>query len=158
MLVGVISDTHDRLPKIDAALRLFADRSVEAIVHPGDFIAPFALKPLLAFKGTIHATFGNNDGERAGLLKLLPTLVDGPLFAPLGGRTVLVHHFIEWIEPDDLRRADVVITGHTHNVVNRVENGVLMLNPGECCGWVNGTCTVAILDTETLQAEICELS
>ena len=158
MLVGVLSDTHDRLPMIDAALQIFAERRVEAIVHPGDFVAPFAVRPLLAFNGPIHVTYGNNDGEREGLKKLLPQLVDGPLFVALGGRTVLVHHFIEWCEPVDIERADIVITGHTHEVASRVENERLILNPGECCGWVSGRSTVAILDTEALTAEICELT
>ncbi|MCH7808457.1 MAG: metallophosphoesterase [Planctomycetes bacterium] len=157
MLVGVISDTHDRLPRIDAALALFASKKVEAIIHPGDFVAPFAIGRLLRFSGPIFATYGNNDGERAGLKKGLPQLVDGPLFVALGGRTILVHHFIDWCDQDDIERADVVVTGHTHEVVNRVEDGRLFLNPGECCGWVNGRCTVAILDTQGPWAEICEL-
>jgi hypothetical protein len=158
MLVGVISDTHDRLPMIDAALALFAERKIEALIHPGDFVAPFAVKRLLTFPGPIHATYGNNDGERAGLRRLLPQIVDGPLFLPLGGLTVLVHHFIDWIEPADVARADVVITGHTHEVVHRVEGDRHILNPGECCGWVTGRCTLAILNTDGPLVEICELS
>ena len=34
----------------------------------------------------------------------------------------------------------------------------LFLNPGECCGWVHGKCTAAILDTEALAAEIIEVT
>lgn len=157
MLIGVISDTHDRLPMIDAAMEVFTRYRVEALIHPGDFIAPFALKRVLAFPGPIHATFGNNDGERAGLLKLLPSLVDGPLWLKLDGRRILVHHFIDWCEPGDIDRADVVISGHTHEVVNRYDGPRLLLNPGECCGWVNGRCTVAILDTVGPSAEVFEL-
>jgi len=33
----------------------------------------------------------------------------------------------------------------------------LYLNPGECCGWVNDRCTVAVLDLETLAADIVEV-
>ena len=157
MLIGVISDTHDRLPLVDAARRLFAERRVEALIHPGDFIAPFAVRRLLQYKGPIHATFGNNDGERAGIRELLPQVVDGPLFVALGGRTILVHHFFDWCEPGDIDRADIIITGHTHEVVNRLEGGKLLLNSGECCGWVNGRCTVAVLDTDAPWAEICIL-
>lgn len=158
MLLGIISDTHDRLPAIDAALALFKDRGVEALIHPGDFIAPFALNRVLAFEGPIHATFGNNDGERAGLRKLMPELDDGPLFLELGGRTILVHHFIDWIDPADRARAEVIITGHTHEVDTRRDGGQLWLNPGECCGWVNGRCTVALLNTDDLSVEVCELN
>ena len=157
MLIGVVSDTHDRLPMIDAALRLFADRQVEAVIHPGDFVAPFAVRRLLQYKGPLHVTYGNNDGERAGLKELMPHITEGPLFVELGGRTVLVHHFIDWCEPADIERAEIVVSGHTHEVVNRLERGKLLLNPGECCEWVTGRCTVALIDTDGPSAEVCEL-
>ena len=38
MLVGVLSDTHDRLPAIDRALSLFERRKVQAVIHPGDVV------------------------------------------------------------------------------------------------------------------------
>lgn len=157
MLIGVISDTHDRLPTLDAAMRLFHQRQVEAVIHAGDFVAPFAVKRLFAYRGPLHVVYGNNDGEREGLKELMPEIVDGPLMLELGGRSILVHHFIDWCAAEDIRRADVVITGHTHEAVNRFDNGKLFLNPGECCGWVHGRCTVALLDTDGPSAELCEL-
>jgi hypothetical protein len=157
MLIGVLADTHDRLPMIDAALKLFAKRKVKALIHPGDFVAPFALKPIVAAGLPLYATYGNNDGEREGLKGIHKPLQDGPLFVELGGRKILIHHFIDWCDTQDIRKADVVITGHTHEMFNKVKGGRLMLNPGECCGWVNDRCTVAILDTAGPSAEICEL-
>lgn len=158
MRVGVISDTHDRLPMIDAALRAFDLHRVEALIHPGDLIAPFAAKAVQRFaRGPIFVAYGNNDGERAGLKTVFPQIQDGPLWVELGGRAILVHHFMDWCKPDDIARADIVLTGHTHAVVNERRGGKLLLNPGECCGWVHGRCTVAVLDTEALAAEIVEL-
>ncbi len=157
MLVGVVSDTHDRLPMIDRALALFAERKVQAVIHAGDMVAPFAARRMLKCGAPLNVIYGNNDGERAGLEGVLPQIVDGPLFVNLGGRSILVHHFIEWCDAADIDRADAVITGHTHQVVNRIEGGRLFLNPGECCGWVSGRCTAAILDTDGLRAEIVEL-
>lgn len=157
MRIGVISDTHDRLPTLDAGLELLTQRNVEAIIHPGDVIAPFAAKRLLAWKGPLHITYGNNDGERHGLKKVLPQIQDGPLWVDAGGRRILVHHFIDWCEASDTAQADIIITGHTHEVVNERRDGRLFLNPGECCGWVHGRCTVAVLDTGALAAEIIEV-
>ena len=157
LLVGVLADTHDRLPMIDAALSLFAERKVEAVIHAGDFVAPFAVRRLLQYRGPLHAVFGNNDGERAGLSELLTQLTDGPRFVELDRRTILVHHFLDWCSSDDVQRAEIIVTGHTHEVVNRYEPGKLFLNPGECCGWVTGRCTAAILDTDGPSAEVCEL-
>ena len=157
MLIGVISDTHDRLPMIDAALDLFARRAVDAVIHPGDFVAPFAVRSLLKYKGPLYATYGNNDGERAGLKTLMPQVVDGPLRLSLDGHSILVHHFIDWCDTKDIDQSDIIITGHTHEVVNHFDRGKLFLNPGECCGWVHGRCTVALLDTDSPSAEVCEL-
>lgn len=158
MLIGVISDTHDRLPAIDRALALFGERDVAALIHPGDVIAPFAAKRLLAWKRPLYVTYGNNDGERAGLRNVLPQIQDGPLFVELGGRRILVHHFIDWCRPEDIARADIVVTGHTHEVTTTYRDGKLLLNPGECCGWVTGRCTVALLDTAGPSVEVCELA
>ena len=157
MLIGVLADTHDRLPTIDAAMKLFDRRGVEAVIHAGDFVAPFAVRRLLCYRGPLHVVYGNNDGERKGLKELMPQVVDGPLWVTLGGKTILVHHFIDWCKPKDVEQSDIIITGHTHEVVNRMEGGKLFLNPGECCGWVTGRCTAAILDTQGPSAEICEL-
>ncbi len=157
MLIGVLSDTHDRLPAIDAAMSLFAARKVEAVIHAGDLVAPFAARRLLATEVPLHVIFGNNDGELAGLKEVLPQIQAGPLRLQLDGQAILVHHFIDWCEPADIERSDVVITGHTHEVVNELSGNTLRLNPGECCGWITGKCTVALLDTDGPSAEICEL-
>lgn len=157
MLIGVLSDTHDRLPAIDRAVEVFRRRQVEAVIHAGDIIAPFAAKRVRAFSGALHVTYGNNDGERKGLKETLPQIVDGPLWVTLAGRRILVHHFVDWCTPADIAQADIIVTGHTHEVVNRYNNGKLFLNPGEACGWVYGRCTAAVLDTDGPSAEVIEL-
>ena len=159
MKVGVISDTHDRLPPLRRAVALFERLKVAAIFHAGDFVAPFAAKIIApeVLSVPLHCIYGNNDGEREGLKAILPNLVEGPLTVKLGGRTIVMHHFIDWLKPADIAPADVVISGHSHEVVNEQGNGKLLLNPGECCGWVNDRCTVALLDLETLKADIIEV-
>ena len=157
MLIGVISDTHDHLTTIDRAIDLFDQRGVHAMIHPGDLVAPFAARRLLKYNGPIYVTYGNNDGEREGLRKILPQITDGPLKITMGGKKILVHHFIEWCSQSDIDEADIVITGHTHEVVSKEQDGTLLLNPGECCGWVNDRATVGLLDTEAMSMEIVEL-
>lgn len=157
MRIGVISDTHDRLPTIRAGLELFRHLGIDTLVHPGDVIAPFAAKELAAFGGALHITYGNNDGEKAGLKNVLPQIVDGPYKVTLGGRSILLHHFIDWCDPADIEAADVVITGHTHAIHVEKQGERLLLNPGEACGWVSGRCTVAVLDLETLEPQILEI-
>lgn len=169
MKIGIISDSHDRLPTLQAAVKMLVDRKVGAILHAGDFIAPFAAKLLLPphvpESIPVHCCYGNNDGERAGLKKVLPQVADGPVHLHLGdaGRsarkcTVVMHHFIDWLTDDDMAGADVILTGHTHEIVNeKNDRGQLILNPGECCGWLTGRCTCAVLDTKTVTAEILDI-
>jgi len=81
MKVGVISDTHDRLPAFRRAITMFERLKVQAVFHAGDCGAPFAAKPIAPDVLTVplYCVYGNNDGERAGLWALLPNPVDGQL-------------------------------------------------------------------------------
>jgi len=148
MLLGVISDTHDRLPTFRRALALFARLKVDAILHAGDLVAPFAAK--LIAPGQIdtptHVIYGNNDGEREGLRGVLPHIVDGPVRLDLAGHVVVMHHFVDWLSAEDVKGADVVISGHNHTASIETKGQTLYLNPGECCGWVNERCTIATLE------------
>ncbi len=166
MKLGIIADSHDRLPPLRRAVEMFKQMNVDAILHAGDFVAPFAAKliapPAVGEPIPVHCCYGNNDGERAGLKKVLPQVVDGTVRVTIDGRTIAMNHFIEWFKPGETDAADVVISGHTHEVVNEMRDRAdgqpqLVLNPGECCGWLTDRCTVALLDTQTLTAEVVEV-
>ncbi len=182
MKLGIIADTHDNLPSIRRALECFSARGVEAIIHAGDVVAPFAAKALAEFPGPVHAVYGNCDGERAGLAKVLD-IVPSPRVVELGGLKILVAHdavpsaavserrvprsagsgcarLLRATPTAALRTADIVVTGHTHEVAvspGSSPDQPLRLNPGEACGWVRGRPTCIVLDTETLAAEVVEL-
>ncbi|MFQ5806799.1 MAG: metallophosphoesterase [Phycisphaerae bacterium] len=157
MRIGLVSDTHDRLPTLHAALERFAQLGVETLIHPGDVIAPFAAKVLAGFPGKLYIIYGNNDGERAGLQEVLPQIQQGPLWLDLAGKRILLHHFVEWCRAEDLARADIIVSGHTHRPAIEPRDGKLFVNPGECCGWVTGRATVAIIDLKTSAAELIEV-
>ena len=42
LLLGIISDSHDNLPKIDAAVAKLNASRVDLVLHAGDYCAPFA--------------------------------------------------------------------------------------------------------------------
>jgi len=157
MKLGVISDTHDNLAAVAAAIRHFQEAGVEMILHAGDFVAPFALKRLLQARLPVHAVFGNCDGERGGLAALLPDLADGPRRLELGGRKICLVHNEKRLAHEDLEAADIVVCGHTHEPQVRMQEGRLIVNPGECGGWITGRCTVAVVDTDRLAADIAEI-
>jgi hypothetical protein len=160
MKIGVMSDSHDNLPAIRRALARFETDGAEAVIHAGDFIAPFSVKELLKFKGPVYGCFGNNDGEKAGIRALWPAVAETPCELQLGGRRILLTHDEAALRkaPELLRRAEVVIFGHSHKIVpGERRGGLVRLNPGECGGWLTGMSTVAILDTVTLEVRILEL-
>ena len=159
MKIGVMSDTHDRLPTFRRAVAMFERMKVDAIFHAGDFIAPFAAKVIApqVLSLPLYCCYGNNDGERAGLKAVLPNVVDGTVRVELKGRKIVMNHYIQWLTPEEIDWADIVISGHTHEIVNELKAGKLFLNPGECCGWVTDRCTVGVLDLDTVTAQIVDV-
>lgn len=162
MKIGVISDTHDNVPKIEAAVRYFNNAGVDAVLHCGDFVAPFALFPFKELLPKLYLVYGNNDGEKKGLRALAAahgwTLGVMPMEVELGGRKIVMLH-----EPDrleDLRRAarhDIIVYGHTHKPRASHDNGRLALNPGEGGGWLSGKATLAVVEMESLAVTFHEI-
>jgi len=158
MIVGVISDTHDNLNKIVSAVELFNAKSVWAVIHCGDFVAPFALLPFKNLKCTnLYAVLGNNDGEKAGLKTVAKDngweLAVAPHSIELGGKKIGIMH-----EPDYLdsllsqSQYDIIAYGHLHKPSIEKYKGTLLINPGEACGWVTGEATVATINLKTMES------
>ncbi|RMH68314.1 MAG: metallophosphoesterase, partial [Gemmatimonadetes bacterium] len=160
MRIGVISDTHDHVVNIRKAMHIFKQERVERILHCGDHIAPFCV-PLYATAGIpIIAIYGNNDGERHGLLLQFQELENATLhqFRPhgleLGGRKILMMHEGNFLE-DFIHcgEYDLILYGHDHQKCIRQEKNCLIINPGEACGYLTQTATVAIVDLSQMVAE-----
>ncbi|MDP6380692.1 MAG: metallophosphoesterase [Phycisphaerae bacterium] len=154
MKVGIISDTHDNLGAVAAAMSEFRASEVEAILHAGDYVAPFALKPIVEVGVPVHGVFGNCDGEHAGLSTLLPGISAGPKHIQLGGSKICIIHDATKLSHEDLLASDIVVCGHTHRTNIETREECLWINPGECGGWLTRRSTVAILDTVTRETEV----
>lgn len=163
MKIGILSDTHDNVPKIQQAVEHLKRADVEMILHGGDFIAPFALNPLEGCALPMLGVWGNNDGERLGLMKK-STAIGMQIQLPpypleVGGRKILLMHEPHLLE--SLAQAglfDLLIYGHTHNLDVRRIGNTLIVNPGEVGGWVTGKSTLALVDLSTMHEEIITLS
>ena len=149
MLIGIISDTHDNMVKIKDAVNILNSRGVGLVLHAGDFVAPFSLIPLESLKCRWKGVFGNNDGERKGLLdKSAGCIKDAPYFMEVSSKRIVLMHEFKDID------ADILVCGHTHiPKINRIGNK-LIINPGEVCGWITGKSSLAVLDTENMNTEI----
>lgn len=161
MKIGILSDTHENMPKIRAAVGLFNRRRVGAVLHAGDIISPITAREFTRLKAPLIGVFGNNDGDRLFLrerFRKIGTLHSKKFEGRIGGKRFLLIH-----EPDMLEalaasgRYDVIVYGHTHRLEISRRGGTLVINPGEGAGWITGRCTAALLDTETMEAEIVGL-
>jgi len=63
MIVGIMADTHDRLPLVDMAVRRMCEEKADLVLHAGDYIAPFVVKHFKPLEGRLVGVFGNNDAE-----------------------------------------------------------------------------------------------
>jgi putative phosphoesterase len=152
MKIGLIADTHDNLPLIKKAVELFNKYNVEFVLHAGDFIAPFSVKPLFDLVCPWKGVLGNNDGETRGLVKVSKgNISHQPLVLELGARGITLVH--EYRKAD----TDVIVFGHTHTPHIEKQGKQLLVNPGEASGWISGKPSIAVLDLETLSAEIVYL-
>lgn len=157
MLVGVVSDSHDNLVAIVRVIQFLNERKVGFVIHAGDFVAPFSLKPFGDLRCPWIGVFGNNDGDQKALTRESKGRIQpGPYELNLDGKKVVVVHDLASSNKDEFVRkgAQVVVSGHTHEP--KVEKGekTIFVNPGELCGWISGHHTVALFDTSNQTATI----
>lgn len=157
MKIGIISDTHDNLDAIEKAVSIFNERGVSTVIHAGDLISPFTASRFKDLDGEFLAVFGNNDGEK-DVLKERFSIAD---FREVecGGKKIAVYHGTIEAFVDSMvksRKYDVVVRGHSHSPQSSIEDGVLVINPGEACGYLTGKRTVCILDLKDMREEIIE--
>jgi len=160
VLVGIIADSHDHVPMIQRACEVFNRRAVAMVFHAGDYIAPFSLNPLnQLLTCEYRGVFGNNDGEQRGLQKTANNrLCASPAAFTVGEWQVLVAHDLPApVEAAADTSYRLIIFGHTHRPEVKRVGDTLLVNPGECGGWLFGRSTVAIADLSTLTAEIIDL-
>jgi len=156
MKIAVMADSHDNVPMIRAALAAFRDHGAECILHAGDIVAPFAAKEILKWGGPLYTIFGNNDGERAGLARLMPDIQEGPRMLTIAGKRVVLVHSRDQAPVELIQLADAVVFGHTHEPLTE-QGRPVFINPGETGGWLTGRCTAAMWDTTGGTVEIIEL-
>ena len=162
MRVGLVADTHDRLPAIEGIVREMMQRGVGLVLHAGDYCAPFALRPFLEHNVALAGVFGRNDGDHEGLRAYAGTAVGIELFESphsmeLGGQSILLVHDLGDVSPRSIEAHSVVIHGFTHREEMKTRGETLIVNPGEACGWLYGAPSAAVLDLDTRRVEFFKL-
>ncbi len=164
MKILIMSDSHDNYDKMREAISVGNDAGCEILLHAGDFVSPPGIEFLKDFDGSVHIVWGNNEGEKVGILTQISkhdniTMHGDAMEQNFGGLDFYMNHY-----PDIVRNAaltgkyDVCIHGHDH-IYNeeKISNKTILLNPGEIHGYKTGTHTAMIFDTETRGVERIDL-
>lgn len=162
MRVGVMSDSHDRVPAIRELLQRFAAQGVGLVMHAGDYCSPFALVPFADAQIPLLGVFGRNDGDPEGLREAAALNVGGELYESphsfeISGQRIILVHDLGDVMSRSIKAHSIVIHGASHRYDVSTSGETLLVNPGEACGWVHGACTAAILDLESREVEKVEL-
>lgn len=162
MKVGVLADTHDRVPAIREFVRIFQAAGVDIVLHAGDYCSPFAFDPFIATQLPLAGVFGRNDGDVEGLRAAAQAgmgieLFESPHSFKLGDHSVLLVHDITDVHQRSIASHAFVFHGSVHQQEMKTRKDTLILNPGEACGWIYGNPTAAIVDLDTRNAEFVKL-
>ena len=161
MRIGILSDTHDDQEAVSRAIDLFNARGTEMVVHAGDCESPSTVELLGGLKCPFTGVYGNCDArlQHRGGPWTGGDLHRQPLRITLGGKHAVVvhqHHRVEELAASGA--FDLVIYGHLHVPDVRWVGGTLVLNPGKTARQNEGRSTVALLETDSMEVEIVDLS
>jgi putative phosphoesterase len=164
MLIGLMADSHDRVPAIRELLERMMERGIGMVLHGGDYCSPFSLVPFLDLNMPVAGVFGRNDGDREGLRAFAAKgvgieLYESPHSIEVGGRRILLVHDFAEVAERSLESHEIIVHGFTHRQESReTDGGALIVNPGEACGWLRGAPSAAILDLDTKAVELISLT
>lgn len=162
MRVGLLADTHDRVPAIAELVQKMMERGVSLVMHAGDYCSPFSLEPFNDANVALLGIFGRNDGDPEGLKATAARgvgmeLYESPHSFEVSGQRILIVHDLGEVNRRSIESHRFVVHGFTHKQETISRGQTLVINPGEGCGWLTGKCTGAILDLETSEVEIVSL-
>jgi len=165
MLVGLFGDTHDNLPMVEKAVKRLNQETVELVLHTGDYVSPFVVPRFKELRARLIGVFGNNDGNHELLKKRFnenEKLEIRGNFARIaidGLEIALVHGDDEELLKALIEKStfDVVVHGHSHRAEACRKGKVLVINPGEVCGYLSSRSTIAVLDTSKREAKVIDL-
>lgn len=162
MKVGLMADSHDRVPAVAELLREMREAGATMVLHAGDYVSPLILKPFEDLHMTLAGVFGKNDGDHQSLQSRASAgfgleLFEAPHSFDVSGHQILLVHDIGDVQKRSLTSHSVIVYGFTHQQSMKSQGDSLLVNPGESCGWIYGTPGAAILDLDTKKVEFLSL-
>ena len=171
MILGILSDTHDKLPTIALAIDFFKHQQVEKVVHCGDwksietleYFAQLTDKASLPVMGVLGNNDVDVDGFQAAALNAPSefVLTSDILEFDAGGKKCAVYHghhrpTLTKVVAD--QTYDFIFLGHTHKPLITYADDKIIVNPGSTAFSIPRSKTwqptVAIVDTNTGSATL----
>ena len=156
MLLGVVSDTHNRISNVEKIIDIFNEKGVDKVIHTGDITNANTLNRFSRLDCPFIGVYGNNDLQEIGLAEVakknrfnfqLP-----PLLLKINNKKIAIFH-----EPDEVEffiekdpSIDIVIHGHTHRYRNEQIGKVRVFNPGECAGFLKDKNAIGLINLKDL--------
>lgn len=138
MKIALLSDTHDNLVAVDQVLKLLKKRKIGTVIHCGDLVAPFTLMRFKEdYDGQFYFVFGNNDGEKVGLMRIAETS-QGKIVClgnegeiEIDGKNIFcTHESLIAILVAKSGEYDFCFGGHDHRQRKEVFAKTIFVNPG----------------------------
>ncbi len=156
MLIGLLSDTHDRSEMMARGVATLQARGAGFFIHCGDVCSPEMLDHLVGLPSAF--VFGNCDWDRGGLQRYADSVgvACHGSFADLelGGKAIAVVHgddSTRLVQALESRKYDYLFHGHTHIRRDTRVGKTRIINPGALFRATEKS--VALLDTETDRLE-----
>lgn len=157
MNIGVISDSHDNIDKINKAISLLNDKGVEFVIHCGDIVSPFAALPFKNLKCDYIGVFGNNDGDLLMINKITANkFYKAPKKIEIAQKSIIIFHEPFIIDNID-ENIDFVLYGHTHKKDLREKGLQTIINPGTVSGYLANEASMCIINLANKDVEFLKL-
>ena len=162
MRVGVISDTHDDVRNLEAALELLKEEGITRILHCGDLCGPDIVKALAGFD--VWIAQGNMD-RHLGLTQVVEGTLGRGRLAWLQ-RPMLDGYPVAMVHGDNEEALANLISsggytyvfhGHTHRRREQTIGRTHVINPGALGGTRHQSRSFCILDLETGEVRFVEV-
>lgn len=135
MIIGILSDTHDRADWMAAGIRTLQNAGAEFFIHCGDIGGEECIDLLAGLPSAF--VFGNTDFDRAGLARYAAS-IDVACYGnfanlELDGKKIAVLHGDDYKLKQHLLAAqehDYLCQGHTHIRADQRVGRMRIINPG----------------------------
>lgn len=130
-MIGIISDTHDNIPNILKAVKIFREKGCGLVLHLGDIIAPATIK----FFDGLNMKFirGNCDGDikkiKSKIAEIHGEFLEKNELVVNNKRIALFHKLPENLEHLS-KNYDYIFYGHDHKKGNEKIGKTRIINPG----------------------------